>query len=519
MTEAKKRDRWGPIGFILAASGSAIGLGNIVFFSANAYRYGAGAFYIPYLVALIVLGVPVMIMELGLGHRTQRAFPEALSRSVGTAGEFIGWWAVLNATIICMYYITILSWVLGMWIGAFGPLWEPKQAVEAFNLEAGSVPFSVAYFFKMITSHRVLLFVPIIWLLNVAIVWKGTKSIEAAVTLFVPLMWVMMIILIVRGLTLPNGIQGAYRLFTPDFKVIFSRPEVWHGAFGQMFFTLSLGFGIMTAYASYLPKNSDQINNSLMICCMNCGFEFIAGLAIFSLLFAFAIVPAATTFSMTFFVIPRGISEFPWGVKFFGVMFFTLLLLAGISSSISLIEAFVSAVMDKYGWSRKRTVIGFAIIGCLGSLIFAAPRIVDASLSHNGTLGLSLLDMADHWAFNYGLLLVGFCECLIIGWKYGAKRLRMFINEHSNLRLGAWFDVLIKFVAPALILIILLTNGLKWIRSGHIYGEEIIPGKSFAARLVVLAWLLFTIVGAAALTFSKTYEEEPTENNSPEASK
>ncbi|MCA9757177.1 MAG: sodium-dependent transporter, partial [Candidatus Eisenbacteria bacterium] len=108
------RDQWkSKLGFILAASGSAIGLGNIVFFAANAYKFGAGAFYVPYLVALFLLGIPVMIMELGIGHRTQRAYPEAMYQLGGIKGEWIGWFGLLNASVITMYYITILGWVLG----------------------------------------------------------------------------------------------------------------------------------------------------------------------------------------------------------------------------------------------------------------------------------------------------------------------------------------------------------------------------------------------------------------------
>ena len=109
------RGQWGSrLGFILAASGSAIGLGNIVFFSANAYRFGGGAFYVPYLVALFVIGIPVMILEFGLGHRTGLSFPQSLNKVAGKKGEFVGWWALMNGSFITLYYITILGWVMGM---------------------------------------------------------------------------------------------------------------------------------------------------------------------------------------------------------------------------------------------------------------------------------------------------------------------------------------------------------------------------------------------------------------------
>ena len=264
----------------MAASGSAIGLGNIVFFPANAYRFGAGAFYLPYLIALFVIGIPIMILEFGLGHNTRRAFPQALFKAVGKPGEFVGWWAILNACFIMMYYLTILGWVLGMLLGSFGSLFDqPSTALPAFS-GIDELPNPVGYFFAMLTTWSPIILVIVIWILNVLILWWGTRSIEKSVKVIVPLMWLMMISLIVRGVSLENGFQGILLLFTPKTEIL-TNWQVWKGAFSQMFFTLSLGFGIMTAYASYLPRKSDQVGNSLMVSFMNCSFEFIAGLAIF----------------------------------------------------------------------------------------------------------------------------------------------------------------------------------------------------------------------------------------------
>ncbi|MCZ7583034.1 MAG: hypothetical protein M5R36_06695 [Deltaproteobacteria bacterium] len=252
---AGDRGTWrSKIGFILAASGSAIGLGNIVFFSANAYKYGAGAFYVPYFIALFAIGIPIMILELGIGRFTGRALPESLRQMSGRRGEFAGWFGILNATIITMYYITILAWAVGMLVGSFKGLWQ-ASAVDAFGIGAGVLSNSMSYFFNMISEYETVIYVAFVWALNMIIVFWGTKSIEATVKVFVPLMWTFMIVLIVRGLTLDNGVQGLYLLFTPNFSVM-TDVEVWRGAFSQMFFTLSLGFGIMTAYASYLPKKA-----------------------------------------------------------------------------------------------------------------------------------------------------------------------------------------------------------------------------------------------------------------------
>lgn len=499
------RDQWkSKLGFILAASGSAIGLGNIVFFSANAYRFGAGAFYIPYLIALLVLGIPVMILELGIGHRAQRAFPEAMYRLAGLRGEWVGWFGLLNASIITMYYITILGWVLGMWIGAFGSLWTP-QSVEAFGLPAGALSNSMSHFFDMISRYDTVAYVVIVWILNAAIVWSGTKSIERAVKVFVPAMWLFMIVLILRGVTLDDGTQGIWLLFTPDFEVM-KDIDVWQGAFSQIFFTLSLGFGIMATYASYLPKKSDQTSNALTISFMNCSFEYIAGLAIFAILFAFAIVPRASTLSMTFFVLPEGIGSFPVGVQVFGVMFFTLLLTAGLTSSVSLVEALGAGVIDKFGMSRKKVVLIVSSIGVVGSVMFALPMVIDPALDGNGTLGLTLLDFFDHWAFSYGLLITGLLECLLVGWVLGPEKLRASINPHSRMTLGPLFDWMIKLVIPVVLVVILGFSIADEFSGDGLYGANVETGPAASLHVFVLvAWIAFTVLGAMALTAAGGY--------------
>ncbi len=504
---AEDRSQWGSkLGFILAASGSAIGLGNIVFFSANAYKFGSGAFYLPYLFALIVVGLPLMLLELSLGSHTGKAFPESLYRIAKKPAEFLGWWGVLNATIINMYYVAILGWVLGMLVGSLTGLWSTDPVTDgAFGSLALTNPFG--YFFRMLGSWQPMLFVVGVWVINYVIVHRGAQSIEAATRWIVPLMWIAMIALIVRGVTLPAGEHGVYLLFNPNFSAM-KNPEVWKGAFSQMFFTLSLGFGIMTAYASYLPKDSDQVHNSATISFLNCSFEFIAGLAIFSLLFAFAVVPRASTISMMFFVVPQGIANLPSFVVGFGVLFFFLLFIAGLSSSVSLLEALVAALLDKYHW-RRRTTLAVVVVGCfLGSAAFALPILVDAEITSNGTLGLTLLDLFDHWAFSYGLLITGLVECILIGWVFGARRLRAVINENSTLTIGVWWDVLVKLVIPGILLILLGWGIATEIISG-LYGHDfVVDGVSGLHWIALVLWLLFTVGTGLALTYGGGYKED-----------
>ncbi|TNF70607.1 MAG: sodium-dependent transporter [Acidobacteria bacterium] len=504
--QGQGRGQWSRMGFILAASGSAIGLGNVVFFSANAYRFGGGAFYLPYLLALMVIGIPLMILELGLGHQERRAFPQALQRVAGNKGELLGWWALANTGLIALYYVAILGWVVGMFFGSMGALWESTFPTPGFA--ADELPNPYGYFFHLLSSWKPVLFVGLVWLANGWIVRRGTRSIERAVRVFVPLMWVLMLVLVVRGLTLAGGPQGVWYLFTPDLRLM-REVSVWQGAFSQIFFTLSLGFGVMTAYASYLPPKSDQTNNAVVISCLNCGFEYIAGVAVFAILFVFAAVPQASTISMMFFIVPQGIAQLPGGgpvVIGFGLLFFLLLLLAGLSSTVSLVESLASALIDKFRFSRRRVVVGICGFGAAGSCLFALPHVVDPAIVNDGTLGLTLLDLVDHWAFNYGLLVVGLSECLLIGWVFGVDRIRRRINSSSVWRLGRWYNWQIRWLIPGAILVVLASSAWQELSAG-LYGSSY--AANFAAawrwlaaspKFVLLFWLIVPLLVAWLLT-------------------
>ncbi len=487
-------------GFLMAAAGSAIGLGNIVFFPANAYRFGAGAFYLPYLIALILLGLPIIIMELGIGRVFRKGFPSSMNEVAGFKGEMTGWFAILNSSVITMYYITILGWVLGMLIRSFSSLWT-QVAVPEFGIEAGTASIGISHFFSIISSPGTVALVFVVWVLNIFCILKGTKTIEKIVKVLVPSMWVFMIIMIVRGLTLPGGFEGMLLLFTPDMSIL-SSLEVWKGAFSQIFFTLSLGFGIMTTYASYLPKKSDIVNDGLSVTFMNCTFEMIAGIAIFTLLFAFSISPKASTLGMMFFVMPEGIAQFPGvTVQLFGILFFTLLLSAGLTSSMSLLETVASAVIDKFAISRKKALGIIFGVGLSGSIMFSLPFVVDPELNASGTLGLTLLDFFDHWAFGYGLLLTGLVQTILISWIFGAERMRSVLNEYSKWKIGKWFVPLVKFVIPAIITV-LLVSGIVGEFSG-LYGHSSTGNIDNLHIFALIAWILFTVGGSFILAKMK----------------
>lgn len=516
------RAQWkSKLGFILAASGSAIGLGNIVVFSGNAYKYGGGAFYVPYFIALFLVGIPIMILEFGLGGLTGKSFPLAMRRAGGRVGEFAGWFAVLNAGFITMWYVTLLAWVVGMGVGALNEQVFLEQVNVPWVGEGGALlQGPMGHFFNLISSWQPFAFVLAVWVLNVLLTSRGTKTIEAAVKVFVPLMWLAMIVLVVQGVfLLDGGFDGVKVLFTPAMEAL-EDPKIWQGSVSQILFTLSLGFGIMTAYASYLPKKSDMTHNAVTTSLLNCGFEWLAGVAIFSILFVYTIQPKASTIAMMYFVVPWGIKALPVDHQIFGVAFFGLLLIAGLTSSISLLEAFVSAVLDKFRIARRKVLAWAFVAGAAGSCAFTLPMVVNSTLSDDGTLGFTLLDIFAHWSFDTGLMVVAIVECLIIGWGMGSGRVREYVNEHSRFRLGRWFDALIRFVIPGVLGYILVGNLLSEAKTTGVYGTQFTPNYTVAEGGVVelflkilpglslAIWLAGTVGGALLLSRGRPPADE-----------
>lgn len=506
-----ERQQWGSrIGFILAASGAAIGLGNIVFFAANAYRFGAGAFYLPYLLALVTVGVPLIIAELGMGQRFRRAFPGAMGQAGGKFGEFVGWFAVLNTLVIVMYYLTMIGWAVGMWWAALsGSLFQEAVEVAALGQMMENPDGA---FFQTLTTWNVVIFVVVAWTLNTLGLYWGTDSIERVVKWMIPFIWIVMVYFLIRGFNTDGGLHGFYLLFNPEWEVMKS-PQVWGGAFAQIFFTLGLGMGIMTAYASYLPKGQDHVANGVTISAMNSSFELIAGTAVFTLLFAYTVTPQASTLGMMFFVIPKTIMSMSVGAQFVGALFFTLLLAAGITSSISMLEATLAPLTYKFKRLSRRTILlTITVIGVLGSVAFAIPTVIDPTLESSGTLGLSLLDLVTHYSFNFGLLLIGFVECIVLGWIFPFDDLRRELNQTASIKLGKWFNWLIKFFIPGVLLFLIVWNiladiGLIGDNVGEFptyFGADMELGRWGAlVWLAPLTWVLLTAVLGVYLTLRR----------------
>lgn len=276
------REQWGSrAGFILAAVGSAIGLGNIWRFPYMAYENGGGAFFIPYLFAMLTAGIPFMIMEFTLGHKLRSAAPRAFAK-LGGKYEWLGWFQVFIAAVIAVYYVAVIGWAISYLGFSFQQSWGSDTNAFFFSeyLKLGEHSPSQLGGFQLHIAIPMM----IAWAITFAAIYSGVKGgIERASKIMMPLLFIMVLGLITRVIFLPGALDGLNYLFQPDFSKILDA-KVWSAAYGQIFFTLSVGFAIMIAYSSYLPSKSDINNNAFMTVLINCGFSITAGVLIFAVL-------------------------------------------------------------------------------------------------------------------------------------------------------------------------------------------------------------------------------------------
>jgi NSS family neurotransmitter:Na+ symporter len=296
-----------------------------------------------------------------------------------------------------------------------------------------------------------------------------------------PLLFLLTAVLVSWSLTLDGAMDGLMAYLTPDFSVLAS-PKVWIDAYSQIFFTLSLGFGIMIAYASYLPKNANISRNAVLTGLVNSGYSLFAGVAVFSVLGFMATSQekplsevVSQSIGLAFVAYPRAVSLIPGG-NLFGAIFFFCLVVAGLSSSISIIEAFTSAVVDKFGLRRGLLVTAVSIIGFLGSIVFTTQA------------GLFWLDIVDHFLTHYGLVVVGILECILVGWLFKLEALRKHINSISSLKLGTWWNGLIKYFVPLVLGTVLLVDLVHELSKS--YG-----GYSWTSLILIgVDWVLLTLL-------------------------
>jgi len=499
---AELRERWASRpAFILAAIGSAIGLGNVWRFPYIAFRNGGGAFFIPYFIALLSAGIPLMIVEYGLGSRFQGSAP-ASYRRLGKKYEWIGWWAVLVGLAISVYYCIILAWSWVYLVKSVEGLasaelpWPRNGADKWFSNEVLRDTGSIETFGDFVLP--IVVGLAATWFLVYMSIAKGVLRVGKIVLVTVPLPLLILVLLVLRGLTLDNAMNGLAYYLSPDWSRLWAI-DTWVEAYGQVFFSLSVGWGILIAYSSYLPKRSDVVNNAYITSFANCGFSFLAGFAVFSTLgfLAAAIstpIPDLNTVGggLAFITYPTAIENVPGGgiaQVILAIGFFIMLFTLGIDSAFSIVEAVATAMYDKFRMSRTTLTRLLCLGGFLLGLIYCFGS------------GNMWLDITDKFMSDYGLTLVAFVQCVLVAWVIPRSKFQELmdnINERSEFKVGRVWRFSLRFVTPVVLGIIILLSLWKLVQAG--FGNNPgwalgIGGVAPAVGVIVLSVVLMNMKG------------------------
>ncbi|MDO4878148.1 MAG: sodium-dependent transporter [Neisseria sp.] len=420
--------------FMFAAIGSAVGLGNIWRFPYVAYENGGGAFIIPYLIALITAGIPLLLLDYAIGHR-YRGSPPLAFRRIGRYFEPFGWWNVLTNVVICLYYAVILGWAVSYTYYSLTGAWG-SQPQEFFFSQYLKVAKETGIGLEFVGN--VLWPLAGVWLFTIFILAAGVqKGVARSSAFFMPLLVVMFVLMVGIALTLPGAAKGLNALFTPDWSKL-AKPGVWVAAYGQIFFSLSICFGIMVTYSSYLKSKSDLGGTGLVVGFANSSFEVLAGIGVFAALGFMAVTGnkevsqvASDGIGLAFIAFPTIINQAPLG-EVIGVLFFGSLVFAGITSLISVVEVIVAAVQDK--WHMARIPATFAV--CI-------PMALLSVLLFGTTTGLPVLDVLDKFVNVYGIVAAGFLYVLtLVVWEK-LPLLRKHVNSVSSFKIGAVWNLCI----------------------------------------------------------------------------
>jgi len=460
----KVRDTWASkIGIIMAVAGSAIGLGNFLRFPAKAALNGGGAFMIPYLVALLFMGLPLMWVEWtlgryggGFGHGTA----PGIFNSIWRKNRFIKYFGIIGIfgpLVIFLYYAYISSWTLGYSVfsitGKLGAVTTQGEMAQFLGGYQGLVRNQ--YFGSILPAY---LFFVATFIVNMLVIYRGIKGgVEKICQIAVPILFICALILLIRVITLgvPNSAEPSWNftnglgfLWNPDFSALKSG-KVWIEATGQIFFTLSVGIGVILTYASYLKKGDDVTLSGLSAAGVNEFAEVILGGSI--------IIPAAFmffgpenileiaksgVFNLGFVTMPLIMNQMPFA-GLFGFLWFFLLFLAGITSSISLVQPAIAFLEDEFNISRKKAV------GIFGSVAFILCHFPIFMLK-NG-----VVDELDFWGGTFFLVVFATIEVILFAWVFGIDNAWDEMHTGANLRVPKIYKFIIKYITPVFLLVII----------------------------------------------------------------
>lgn len=443
---ANDRGSWGSkIGFILAAAGSAVGLGNVWRFPYVTGSNGGGAFVLVYLLCILLIGIPIIVAEILVGRTTQRS-PVAAFRALSRRGGLwvlVGWIGVASGFVILSFYTVVSGWSVYY---AFKAIFSGFSGMQA--------PAIDHLFDSLVADHRRNLGLHAVFMAAcIGIVIAGVQSgIERWSRILMPALFLMLISLAVYGFFLPGWRQAFDFMFAFRFSQL--TPSALLEAMGQAFFSLSLGMGAMITYGSYLSKETGVLGAAASVVALDTFVAILSSLVIFPVIFSFAMEPSSGP-GLVFKSLPLAFSQMPGG-RVVAICFFSLLVFAALTSAVSLLEVVSSTFIDLYGWSRKKSTL---IVGAI-AFGFGVP----SALSGDGFfltwfkshLSLSYFELMDHLASNWMLPIGGLATAIFAGWFFAEERRdREFLVSTPSVFRLPWL-YLVRFLAPIAVFIVLL---------------------------------------------------------------
>ncbi|THV39457.1 sodium-dependent transporter [Glycomyces buryatensis] len=508
----KTRETWGTrAGFIMAAAGSAIGLGNIWRFPGEAYEFGGGAFLVPYLIAILTAGIPLLLLEYTIGRR-YRSGPPSAFRMLSPRAEGIGWWQNAIAFFLATFYAVIIAWAVCYVFFAVTRSWGEDSAMffGVDFLAASEDPLTFGEYRPTIMAALIG-----VWVLVLVIMLGGVrKGVELANRICIPLLVVLFGVIVIRAVTLDGALDGLNAFFTPQWDTITALetgPEIWLAAYGQVFFSLSIGMGTMIAYSSYLKKKAELSTTAVTVAFANSSFELMAGIGVFSIL-GFMSAQSGTAIGelvgvgggVAFVTFPAILNEMPGG-NFVGVLFFASLVVAGVSSIISMVIVPFSSVEDRFGWSRKKTV---AVIGI--------PMALFSILIYPTTNGSSMVDAVDFAVSGYGLVLGGLAT-IVLAFATGKIRvLAAEANRTSVLKLGwVWYVCLaLTTIMLTLVLILNVKGQIEDLSDPEIANELIYINWGVGGAMILFGLVMTAVMYRRPLPVANSEDGESVDSGS-----
>ena len=418
-------ERWSSrLGFLLATVGAAVGLGNIWRFSAVVGQNGGGAYLVPYLLAAFVCAVPLLVLELSVG-RALRTDAVSAFRAVGERYTAFGWVVVGGVLLVLSYYLVLTGWVFGFLLS-----WLSGEGTTFAAFTDGWLP--VGYFV-------------LATVLSGAVVSLGVRDgIERMSGVVMPTVFAVLVALALYATTLPGWGRAVGFLFTPRFSVL-GDPGIWSAAFGQVFFSLSVGQGIMLTYGSYVEERTDLVRSSLLITVVDIGAAVVAGLVIFPIVFGFGLEPTLGT-ELAFTTLPRAFATMPFG-RLVAVAFFGLLFFAALSSAVSLLEVGVAAATNATRLGRRRATV--ALTG--GVFLLGVPSALSYSPVRLAVAGRPVLDLVDESVGTFALPASALLLLFVFVWRADLGAVRG--------DLGPLYP-LVRYLVPAVLVLVTAARAL-----------------------------------------------------------